>query len=210
MNYNRLLNYFTCNSFGFPSQKLALFVLLFSFALNSPAISHDRDSKKKYKSSISISKINNMVFGALFSGQTSGKVIIATNSGRTKTGGVTLVNIHTLQPLAALFRAKVTITEDDDEHDDGGCHDDDGHGYYDDDDDRYYSGSTSTTSYQIYYILPSYTYLRRVGGYETMVVNSFTKSVSGYDVKVGASLNVNARQRTGTYQGEFYVTAILE
>ncbi|MDB5930067.1 MAG: hypothetical protein JWR60_1774 [Polaromonas sp.] len=52
--------------------------------------------------------------------------------------------------------------------------------------------------------------LTRDGGVETMVVNAFTKSLSGQLLQVGAKLTVGAAQPPGSYTGTFNVTANFE
>ncbi|HEY3348630.1 MAG TPA: DUF4402 domain-containing protein [Thermoanaerobaculia bacterium] len=126
---------------------------------------------------ISLTKNADLAFGDLTSGATAGTVRIAPNGNRTRTGGVTLL----ASPVGA---ASFTV-------------------------------STPTGSRNYTIVLPGSATLTSGGGF-TMTVNAFTSTPSGsgktnggtlqQTLTVGATLQVGANQRPGTYSGTFLVT----
>jgi len=129
------------------------------------------------EAAIGLTKNADLAFGDLSSGATAGTVRIAPNGNRTRTGGVTL--------LASTFGAAS------------------------------FTVSTPTGSRNYTIVLPGSATLTSGGGF-TMTVNTFTSTPNGngttnagtltQTLTVGATLQVGASQRPGTYTGTFTVT----
>ncbi|MCM3875970.1 MAG: DUF4402 domain-containing protein [Thermoanaerobaculia bacterium] len=129
------------------------------------------------EAAISLTKITDLAFGDLTAGASAGTVRIAPNGNRTRTGGVTL--------LASTFdNASFTVATP--------------------------SGNRGYTI-----ILPGSATLTSGGGF-TMTVDTFRSNPSGsgttnaatrtQTLNVGATLQVGANQKPGTYMGTFTVT----
>jgi hypothetical protein len=129
------------------------------------------------EAAIGLVKTADLAFGDLTAGATAGTVRIAPNGNRSRTGGVTL--------LASTFGAAS------------------------------FTVSTPSGSRNYTIILPASTTLTSGGGF-TMTVNTFLSNPSGsgttsaathtQTLNVGATLQVGANQRPGTYTGMFTVT----
>jgi hypothetical protein len=129
------------------------------------------------EAAIGLVKTADLAFGDLTSGATAGTVRITPAGARSRTGGVTL--------LASTFGAAS------------------------------FTVSTPSGSRNYTIILPASTTLTSGGGF-TMTVNTFLSNPSGsgttsaathtQTLNVGATLQVGANQRPGTYTGMFTVT----
>jgi hypothetical protein len=129
------------------------------------------------EAAISLTKDADLLFGDLTSGATAGTVRIAPNGNRSRTGGVTL--------LASTFGAAS------------------------------FTVATPSGSRNYSIILPGSATLTSGGGF-TMTVNTFRSNPSGsgttnagthtQTLNVGATLQVGANQKPGTYMGTFTVT----
>jgi hypothetical protein len=131
------------------------------------------------EAAISLTKTADLAFGDLTSGATAGTVRIAPGGGRTRTGGVTLL-------ASTTGAASFTV-----------------------------STPSGSRNYSI--VLPASTTLTSGGGF-TMTVNTFRSNPGGsgttsagahtQTLNVGATLQVSANQKPGTYTGTFTVTVV--
>jgi hypothetical protein len=131
------------------------------------------------EAAISLTKTADLAFGDLNAGVTAGTVRIAPGGARSRTGGVTLL-------ASTTGNASFTV-----------------------------STPSGSRNYSI--VLPASATLTSGGGF-TMTVNTFQSNPSGSGktnggtlketLNVGATLQVSANQKPGTYTGTFTVTVV--
>lgn len=154
----------------------ASFLLVAAFSTASYAQNTSADASARIITPLEINKVQDLLFGNIAAGPTAGTVVIATDDNRTHTGGVTLISAGNTS-----HAAEFGIT-----------------GYPD-------------ASFTI--DIP--TSIKLEFGANEMDVDNFESSLGAAssldeqgeaNLKVGATLNVEANQEAGLYQGSFEVT----
>ena len=164
----------------------------------------DHDGHKK--PTISLTKVNDLNFGAVFTGNGPGTITVLPSGAATYSGSAISFHMPGVNTQAALFLLNIVNPahkEDDDEHE----YEEHEHDDEKSDDDRC---SFSRDGCFLTVALPSSVTLVRDHGVETMNANEFTIMRNQGSINVGATLHVNAQQMPGTYHGIFAVTVICD
>lgn len=151
-------------------------LLVAAFSTASYAQTTSAEASARIVTPLEINKVQDLLFGNIAAGPTAGTVVIATDDSRTNTGGVTLISAGNTS-----HAAEFGIT-----------------GYPD---------ATFTID------VP--TSIKLASGDQEMDVDNFVSSLGASsslngqgeaNLKVGATLNIEANQEAGLYQGSFDVT----
>lgn len=164
----------------FAATLIALFVVTSASAFAQSNASANASSEAKIVAGISLSKVDDLKFGQVIRSAQAGSVSMdATSGARSASGGVTLGLVDGARP------AEFSVSGE--------------------------------AQYNFAVTLPSSITITKIGSTETMTVsnlastltnNAGTLDASGNaSFKVGGDLSVAANQATGTYQGDFSVTA---
>ncbi len=152
--------------------------------------------------------IKGLNFGAMFTSASPGTIVLNTSSIATYTGGV---YGHTGVPGYAPQAAEIELNLDNPTHceeDDHCSNDNNEYDRNEDDDNQTNDCNSNFTRHGMtcQLSISNSSTLTRVGGTETMTADTYNFTRTKGDISIGATLHVNANQKSGSYSGNFYVT----
>jgi hypothetical protein len=139
---------------------------------------------------VSIHKLNELNFGTIYSGPIAGTVTITPTGILTCRGGVFIEMSHQILSSSASFSLVTTNPNT----------------KLDQPNDR---NIFPLGESMLSIVLPTTVDLRAPNG-EIMTADKFTFLRIGTTMNVGATLHVNANQPSGSYQGVFFITGVVE